>query len=494
VCGETGSTSGIATLDAHQATKGGSFDGYFGRFKPDGTLMNASYYGGAGSDRLSAIAVTPLATIHVAGWSQSSSNIATPGAHSTSNQGAGDGFFATFCTTQEAWITTTLETCAGAADGSIAVQLTGGTLLTSITLNGTQVNGNSALFTGLGSGVPGMVTPYNLSFTSSFGSCSGGAPPVTILMYGPPVLTISLLSVFVTCPGTATGGMNASITGGTPPYTYQWSTGASTMNITGLVAGTYDLQVTDANGCTSTASGTVTELPPIIPTVAAVQVPLCHGELTGSIDLEINGGTPPITYQWSNGAQVQDPAGLGAGVYTVLVTDQFGCEATTSATIVPPPALLLTVSVTNETMGNDGAIDLQVSGGTPPYTYAWSNGSTGQDLEMLVGGTYSVEVTDANGCTEVVQVSVNSFVGLEELGPGPQWTVALDGGAQLLTVSSDTPFNAVELLDASGRIIVSESRTGLNTSMAVGHLSSAVYIVRLSYGTFTHHERLFIGH
>lgn len=493
VCGETTATSGISTSGSHQAQNGGGVDGYFGRFKPDGTLMNASYYGGASDDILRSIAVTPAATIHVSGYSESVNNIATSGVFSTSYQGSTDGFFATFCTTQEAWVTTTLQSCNGAADGSIAVQLTGGALINAITLNGTQVNGNSALFTGLGSSVPGVVTPYDLSFTSTLGSCSGGAPAVTILMYGPPTLTISLLSTYVNCPGTATGGLNATVIGGTPPYSYSWSTGATTMNISGLVAGAYDVVVTDANGCTSTASGTVTELPPIVPTIAAIQDPLCNGELSGSLDLEINGGTPPITYQWSNGSQVQDPAGLGAGMYTVLVTDQFGCEATTTATIADPPPLLLTVSVTNETLGYDGAIDLQVSGGVPPYSYVWSNGSTGQDLDGLVGGAYSVEVTDANGCTEVVQVMVNSFVGVQELEIGPEWTVALDGGGQLLTISSDMPFKAVELLDASGRVIHSKRKVGLIASMDVGHLSTGVYLVRIMLDEGPRVKRLFIG-
>lgn len=493
VCGETQSTSGIATNGAHQALFGGEYDGYFGRFKPDGTLMNASYYGGANTDRLYSIAVTPGAFIHVAGESESGNNISTTGAWFTNYQGSYDGILASFCTTQEAWVTTTLETCAGAADGSIAVQLTGGGLTNSITLNGEVDLGSSALFTDLGSTVPGAVTEYDLSFSSIIGSCSGAAPAMTILMYGPPPLTTSLVGAFVTCPGTATGGVNAMVEGGTPPYTYAWSNGATTMNISDVVAGVYSQVVTDANGCTATSSGTVTELPPILPTIVSTQDPLCNGDTSGSIDLDFTGGVPPITFAWSDGSQIADPTGLAAGVYTVVITDQFDCEATASATLTDPPALFLTVTVTNENVGNDGAVDLQVAGGTPPYTYIWSNGSTGQDLAGLAGGTYSVEVTDANGCLDDVNVVVNSFVGVEEIEGGLEWAVTLDRNAQLLTITADKPFKAIELFDASGRFVLSQQKVASVASMSVGHLSSGVYLVRLGFDEGPRVKRLFIG-
>ena len=347
-------------------------------------------------------------------------------------------------------------------------------------------------------GTPGG-TGYRIRVVSSSPAVIGTDNGSDLAINAPPGATIA----YAASPYCSNGGTATVDRTGTAGGTYTASpAGLSITSTTGAVdlgastAGTYTVTYTIAasGGCAqlqSTASITVNAAPSA--TIATIQDPLCQGEQSGSIDMDLDGGTPPITYTWSNGAQVQDPTGLGAGEYTVVVTDQFGCEVSASATLTDPPALLLSATVTNETLGNDGAIDLQVSGGTPPYTYVWSNGSSGQDLDGLVGGAYSVEVTDANGCPVTLQVVVVSTVGLDELELGPEWTLALDGGAQLLTVSADMPFKAVELLDASGRVILSKQELSLVASMGVGHLSSGVYFVRLSFDEGPSLKRLFIG-
>lgn len=132
--------------------------------------------------------------------------------------------------------------------------------------------------------------------------------------------------------------------------------------------------------------------------------PTCNGATTGGIDLTVTGGTAPFTYSWSNSATTEDITGVGAGTYSVTVTDNLGCITTSSFTITEPTALALSFTSTNVTCfaGTDGSADLTVSGGTPGYSYSWSSGATTEDESNLAAGTYTLVLTDANGCTSVL--------------------------------------------------------------------------------------------
>jgi Bacterial Ig domain/SprB repeat len=116
--------------------------------------------------------------------------------------------------------------------------------------------------------------------------------------------------------------------------------------------------------------------------------------------LNVSGGTLGYTYNWSNGSTLQDPSGLVVGAYTVTVTDAANCNAIISTSITQPSAIQRSLSAFDETCNlNDGAVYATVSGGVAPYTFAWSNSATTQNLENIAGGTYSVTITDANSCT-----------------------------------------------------------------------------------------------
>ncbi|RMA56688.1 Ig-like domain-containing protein, partial [Ulvibacter antarcticus] len=207
----------------------------------------------------------------------------------------------------------------------------------------------------------------------------------------------------VTCNGDSDGTATATVTGGSGSFTYSWSNGATTAVITGLSGGSYTVTVTDTiTLCTSQATITVGE-PNILSSGIAITNVNCFGNNSGSLDLTVTGGTAPYTFVWApNGETTEDLFNLVAGTYSVTITDARGCVATNSATVLQPSSGLTISTVVTDVLCNGdatGAIDVTVGGGTPPYSYAWSNGATTEDLSNIVAGTYTVNVTDANGCT-----------------------------------------------------------------------------------------------
>jgi gliding motility-associated-like protein len=221
-------------------------------------------------------------------------------------------------------------------------------------------------------------------------------------------LAVNLNAVDVLCFGQSTGSVTSTVSGGTPNYSYLWNNGSTSSAINGVPAANYSLTVTDVKLCTATA--TVDVLQPAAP-LSGSTIPThvnCFGDSTGSIDLTVNGGTFPYTYVWNTAqtlifnANSEDVANLWANSYSVTVTDAHGCEIDFSENITQPLApLSMTSSVDDVNCYgiNDGGIDITVAGGTPVYTFNWSNGSGSEDLTSLLFGDYDVTVTDALGCS-----------------------------------------------------------------------------------------------
>ncbi|MBK9337631.1 MAG: hypothetical protein IPM98_14135 [Lewinellaceae bacterium] len=248
---------------------------------------------------------------------------------------------------------------------------------------------------------------YTVTATNAVG-CTGTATATLVVN---PLPTAAIVGVDIVCAGT-TEQLTAS--GGT---SYAWSTGGNTAAININAAGTYTVTVTDGNGCTDTESKSVAQPAAIVLGTSVTNI-LCNGSATGAVNLTISGGAPgSLDIEWSNGATSEDLNGIAAGTYTVTVTDTDGCSATTSATVTQPDALVLGLAVTNVdcNAGNTGAIDLTVNGGTGNKTYAWSSGPTSQDLVNIPVGTYTVVVTDANGCTS--SATANIVVDLNDPRP-----------------------------------------------------------------------------
>ncbi len=283
----------------------------------------------------------------------------------------------------------------GASNGSAAVVVSGGN--GPYTYQWSPSGGNNPNANGLLSG------NYSVTVTDVTGCVSTAT---TVVTQGPSNATVNAAVVDVQCFGGTNGSASLSVNGGQGPYTYQWSNSAVTNSISGLPAGTYSVIVTTANGCTSTTTVTVTQPASALTTPASIIGNVsCFGGNNAQASVNASGGTSPYFYSW-NSTPTQNTATattLGSGVYTVMVTDGNGCVSSASVTITEPPVLAGNTTMTSVTCngGTNGSAQINLSGGVPPYATVWNSTPLqyGNSAVNLVAGNYTVNVTDANGCT-----------------------------------------------------------------------------------------------
>ncbi|TND09479.1 MAG: hypothetical protein FD123_1285 [Bacteroidetes bacterium] len=286
-------------------------------------------------------------------------------------------------------------TCFGGSTGSATINATGtGTLTYSWSPSG----GTAATATGLPAGT------YTCTVTDGNGCIS----TQTVTITEPAQLTATTSAVPATC-GNNNGSATASPAGGTGSYTYSWApSGGTAATENNLAAASYTCTITDGNGCTTTASVTVTSTGgPTVSLQSSGDV-ACFGGNTGTATVSASGNSP-FTYSWSpSGGTNATATGLPAGTYTCTVTDASSCISVQTVTITEPPQLTGNATATAATCGNtNGSATVTPTGGTGPYTYLWSNSQTTASITGLAGGTYSVTITDANGCTG----TANAIVG-----------------------------------------------------------------------------------
>ncbi len=245
---------------------------------------------------------------------------------------------------------------------------------------------------------------YSVTVTDA-GSCVDSAT-VILVQSGSVMITMNPTDNFCSTNG---GTISTSIAGGAIPYSYSWNTGQSTSAIQNLTTGSYSITVTDANGCAANSSVAVTSIANG-PSVTTSQVNVsCFGAHDAIVNMTITGGNLPYAVVWSPlNVSAQNLNSLAAGTYTAVVADQAGCLATTTVVISQPDSLVL-VTTSTPTLSSDGTASVSVSGGTPPYNYAWNNGKITQIIQNLVTGTYTVTVTDAKGCTKIANIVVQDF-------------------------------------------------------------------------------------
>ena len=217
----------------------------------------------------------------------------------------------------------------------------------------------------------------------------------------------------LTCNGGSDGSINLTVHNGQAPYTYQWSNGATTEDLSNLNAGTYTVTVTDNNGQIATLSIHLMQPTPIIISSTTTSI-TCSGGNNGSISLNVIGGDAPYSYNWNNGSSSNSINNLTAGTYQAIITDFNGCTASISETLSEPDAIILTGTKTDSYVCDqfvcDGTAAITINGGTAPYSTLWSEGSTNTNNLVNLCPTLQlyVSVTDNNGCT-----ATYDFMGIE---------------------------------------------------------------------------------
>lgn len=298
------------------------------------------------------------------------------------------------CTSLNVTATKITHPCPGSTNGGIEITTTGASS------NATYLWSNGATsknLSGVGNGT------YNVTVTDA---------GKTATFQNAVVLTGLTVTSSKTDPtaGQSNGSITLTVAGGNLPNTYSWSNGATTKDVNNLPAGTYSYTVTDAAGCKvgpiSVTIGTV-NTPFDIPSANIVATSVqCAGQATGSIVITPIGGTPQYTYAWSGPggftATTKDILNLKAGTYKVTAKDAANATVTKDVIVTEPSAALTVTGTTKQPSSKtaqDGSITLTVNGGTPAYSFRWSDGSTNKDRTLLPTGDYTVTVTDSKGCT-----------------------------------------------------------------------------------------------
>ncbi|BDS13970.1 M43 family zinc metalloprotease [Aureispira anguillae] len=296
--------------------------------------------------------------------------------------------------------------CFGGSNGQATISLSGGIQPYSFVWSNGQ-NGNMA--TGL------TATTHSVTVTDA----NGCTVTANVVINEPTALQLNFDVDSVQCKNGSDGQIEALVTGGTFPYTYQWDAATGNQNTAianGLTIGTYSVVVTDFNGCTITASATVSE-PQTVLTAAIINQsnPSCHNSCDGMIEVDAQGATPNYTYQWNNGQTSSIATGVCAGVHTVTITDANGCSITAGSVLTEPSAISLIPQVLSNYNGAaiscpgeaDGSVGVTAAGGNGGFSYIWSPaGQNTATINGLVEGTYCVTVTDVAGCQADTCISI----------------------------------------------------------------------------------------
>lgn len=353
--------------------------------------------------------------------------------------------------------------CYGDSTGAITVAATGG--------DGTYNYSWSNSATGAtASNLP--AGNYSVTVTDGAGCSASTAQSIT----SNPQLILQLeKNISVLCHGLSTGGIDVTVVGGTPAYTYLWSNGFTTEDLLGVQAGVYGLVATDAAGCTVQATYQITQPGSQLGATLTPVNTSCYGGNDGSVTAAGVGGTAPYTYLWSDANIGATDSLLAAGLYVVTVTDSNSCQYVKAATVGQPAPIVVTETVTpaNCNGSPDGGITLTVTGGTPGYTYGWSNGPTTPGLTGVIAGVYTVTVTDTKNCTSVKAITVTE----------PQAILSSVSGNDPDCNGNATGFAVVSTSGGSAPYSYTWSTTPVQSGVMGVHLSGSItYFVTITDG------------
>jgi len=326
---------------------------------------------------------------------------------------------------------TSSPACEGGDDGSATVQVSGGTGPYSYAWNTTPINTSSSV-TNLSAGT------YIVQVMDASGCV---ALELVEIEESTNAFSITANTSQASCLQN-NGSAIVVVSDATEPVSYLWNTGQTTQQITGLSAGIYSV-VVSSGGCTEETVAIVNNQN--APAVLLLGTsPACFAQNTGLITSVVNGGALPYTYVWSNGGSGTQLTNLIAGTYTLVIVDAQGCQASQQYTLTQPNPLVVELSVTNTScLTETGSIEAVVLGGTSPYSYEWSNGSSSQSVGNLSAGNYSLAIQDAQGCTanSVAEVIEPLGVELATIIINPSCGSSPDGSAEVVVIQGTPPFN-----------------------------------------------------
>ncbi len=328
---------------------------------------------------------------------------------------------------------------------------------------------------------PGATTVYTAKVDSA-----GTITSKTVVVSVYPRVSVSATSANLSCYGAGDGVINITVAGGIPTYTYNWNNGLSSASVNTLSAGNYSITISDAVGCSSVVIENITQPQQINATVTATGAPCASA--SGTATVTASGGAGSLTYMWSNAATTTTITGLVPANYVVTVTDSRNCTTVVDAQVTQPYQIEYTTAVTNTVNGHYiGTAGVEnVTGGTSPYTYAWSDGETTATITNLEAGIYTVTISDHAGCYEVAKDTVISTpaAGINSISnaftfsvyPNPASTHAF---VVLNKVSSGTVFKLENVL---GQTLLSQAITDQETQLDLSSYPDGVYFIEVRQG------------
>ena len=306
----------------------------------------------------------------------------------------------------------------------------------------------------------------------------------SVILTQPNAITIFISATQITCTGLTNGGASVHATGGTPLFSYLWSTGSTSTAIGNLAPGSYALTLTDANSCTSVANFNISNPVPIT-AINTIVNDSCPGSSDGSVVVIPGGGSGPYSYLWSNGSTTAGITGLAAGTYNVTITDNVNCTGSNSAVITAPAPISVhdTTTAANQGQSNGSATVTSITGGAPPYVATWSNGQSGNAITGLAAGTYTVTVSDNNGCQVTSQVTVSTAVGIETIANQLSFIIYPNPAKNEVTVDAGNLDKETTLVleDILGQTLINRNigTTNAPVTLNVAAYTNGVYFIEL---------------